>query len=256
VRSVVVCLLAGSALFAARPDVNDILRRSVANTQADWNAAPRYDFIERDVIAGNESTVKTYRVVMIDGSPYNEPLSANEAGNLQREIARRNRETPDERRRRVARYVRERRQDNELLQEMIKAIDFKLVGEEIADGRRCFVLEGTPKTDYHPTNRDTKVLKGMRGKMWIDEQTYQWVKVEAEVFRPVAFGLFIAHVEPGTKFTLEQKPVSENVWLPSHFSMRIKANVLRIWSRYSSRDETYSEYSAARQTGSEARQSE
>ena len=47
----------------------------------------------------------------------------------------------------------------------------------------------------------------MRGKMWIDTRQYQWVKVHAEVFRPVAFGLFIAHVEPGTEFTLEESPI-------------------------------------------------
>ncbi|MGO4883507.1 MAG: hypothetical protein ACLP59_22220 [Bryobacteraceae bacterium] len=151
------------------------------------------------MLTGKARTTNTYRVIMIEGSPYNELIGANgtpldparaaaESRKLQNEIARRRRETPSERRQRVARYKRERRQDNELLEEMIKAIDFKLVGEDSVDGRRCFVLEGEPKAGYRPTSRDTKVLKGMRGKMWIDAQAYQWVKVEAEVFRPVAFG--------------------------------------------------------------------
>ena len=81
----------------------------------------------------------------------------------------------------------------------------------------------------------------MRGKMWIDAEQYQWVRVHAEVFRPVAFGLFIAHVEPGTEFTLEEKPVQSGLWLPSHFSMQVRANVLFL-SRNSNDDETYSNY--------------
>ncbi|HLY20412.1 MAG TPA: hypothetical protein VKR61_24465 [Bryobacteraceae bacterium] len=85
----------------------------------------------------------------------------------------------------------------------------------------------------------------MRGKMWIDEQQYQWVKVQAEVFRPVTFGLFVAQVEPGTEFALEQKPVAPNLWLPSHFSMQVKARVLRYWSHNSADDETYWDYKPA-----------
>jgi hypothetical protein len=250
-----ICALAGYTLSAAtQPQVSDIIRRSVANTQADWNAAPHYDFTEHDVITGKTRVVKTYRVMMIDGSPYNKLVAMNgealepaqakaQTTKLRQEIARRQRETPDERRRRVARYDRERHQDNELLQEMVKAIDFKLAGEETTDGHRCYVLEGTPKPGYQPSNRETKVLEGMRGKMWIDEQTYQWVKVEADVFRPVAFGLFVAKVEPGTEFTLEQEPVAGNIWLPSHFSVRLKATILGYWSRNSTDDETYSDYS-------------
>jgi len=253
--AITVCVLSAATL----PNVDDIIRRSVANTQADWNDAPKYDFTERDVITRNAKTEKkTYRVMMIDGSPYNrlvatngEPLAAPQADieerKLQREIANRQRETASQRQRRIARYSRERRQDNELLQQMIKAMDFKLAGEENVDGRRCFVLEGTPKPGYQPISRDTEVLKGMRGKLWIDEQSYQWVKVTAEVFRPVTFGLFIAQVQPGTEFALEQEPVigNGNLWLPSHFSMRVSAKILRYWSRNYTDDETYSAYSTA-----------
>ena len=62
---------------------------------------------------------------------------------------------------------------------------------------------------------------------------------------PVAFGLFIAHVEPGTEFELEQKPVNVNAWLPSHFSVRVNARILS-YSRRSTDDETYSNYTLAK----------
>jgi len=94
----------------------------VANTEADWHAAPQYNFTERDMIAKKVQNMQTYRVMMIDGSPYSELVAANgkplapaqaavEDRKLQREIANRQRQTPAVRRKRIAEYQRERRQD-------------------------------------------------------------------------------------------------------------------------------------------------
>ena len=237
-------------------NVQKIVQRSVQNTNADWAAAPQYAFTERDVITSrSKRTVKTYQVTMIEGSPYNKliaindrPLSpaqaAEESRKYRSETDRRRKETPAERQKRLAKYQAERRQDHELMSEMIKAFDFTLRGEETINGHRCFVLEATPRAAYQPKNRDTKALTGMRGKMWIDDTQYQWVKVHAEVFRPVAFGLFIAHVQPGTEFDLEQAPVQNNIWLPSHFSTRVNATIL-LFSKRSADDETYTDYRRA-----------
>jgi hypothetical protein len=234
----------------------EIVQRSVRNIDSDWAAAPRYDFKERDVVTKKDKRrTNTYEVLMIDGSPYRKmiaangrPLSAGEAASeerkFQQEVSRRHNESPGARRNRISEYQRGRRQDNALLREMAEAFNYRLGGEETVDGHRCFVLHATPRPGYVPKSRETRVLTGMRGKLWIDEQTYQWVKVQAEVFRPVAFGLFIAHVEPGTVFTLEQQPVQGDLWLPSHFSMRVNARIL-VFPRQSTDDETYSEYRPA-----------
>lgn len=259
-----ICIgLALSSAFAlwsanSAPDrAQEIVERSVANTNADWAAAPQYDFTERDVVTGHGTrTAKTYQVMMIDGSTYNklialngQPLSTKQAAEEDRKLAdetnRRSSESAAARQKRVAQYLRERRQDHALMGEMVKGFEFKLAGEDTVNGRRCFVLDATPKAGYNPPTRETRVLTGMRGTMWIDMQAYQWVKVHAEVFRPVAFGLFIARVKPGTQFTLEQKPMRGNLWLPSHFSMAVNARVL-LWSRHSTDDETYSDYHSAR----------
>ena len=47
----------------------------------------------------------------------------------------------------------------------------------------------------------------MEGTLWIDRDTFQWVKVEAQVTRPVKIVGFLAEVEPGTHFELEKKPI-------------------------------------------------
>ncbi len=251
----VVLPVSGSAPPAASgPPADEIVKRSVIASDRDWEAAPHYTCTEKDVILkSGKKTSKTYEDLMIDGWPYQklvaengEPLSQSRAEaeerRLECERAHREEEPPAQRKREVAAYLLERSQDHELMQQMIKAFNFKLLGQEVVNGRRCYVLEGTPRPDYRPVNRDTQVLKGMRGTLWVDTNSYQWVKVHAEVFRPVAFGLFVAHVEPGTEITLEQGPVGDGIWLPTRFAQTVNANILFLWHHTSSELDTYWAY--------------
>lgn len=240
----------------AIPSPQDIVQKSVTNTNADWAAAPAYDFTEHDVITRNGKRIeKTYQVMMIEGSTYNKLIALNgqplpddqkaaEDRKLQQEIDNRQKESSAERRKRVGKYQKERHQDHALMTEMSKAFTFALAGQETVDGRRCVALTATPKPGYRPPNRDTQVLRGMKGKMWVDTEQYQWVKVDAQVFRPVTFGLFFASVKPGTEFSFEQKPMQGNLWLPSHFRMTLNARVA-FSSRRSVDDETYTNYHRA-----------
>lgn len=250
------CFLLGALLQCAVCAVaaqQEIVSCSVGSLQKDWSVAPRYSFTERDEeVKGNSRTVKTYRVLMIEGSPYkrliavdDRPLSATqnarEERQLSHEIERRRKETPEERAHRLTKYERERRQDQALLSEMTEAFDFNPAGEEVVNGYGTRVFWAQPRPGYRPRSRETAVLTGMRGKLWIERSECQWVKGEAEVFRPVRFGLFIAKVRPGTQFLLEQMPVTSGIWLPKHFRVEVKASILGS-SRHMIDDETYSDY--------------
>lgn len=243
-----------AAAAGGAPCADEIVRRSVAANQADWKAAPAYSFTERDVEShrGGVKTVKIYRTLMLFGSPYrrligvdDRPLSkqqdARERSKLKAEATRRSRQSPAGRARRIAKYAQERKQDQSMLLEMAAGFQYKLVGDDKLDGHDVWVLEASPRPGYAPKTRETKVLTSMRGKLWIDKARYQWVKVEAEVFRPVTYGMFIAKVGPGTKFELEQAPVADNVWMPTHFSTTVRASVLG-FSDNSTDDEGYRDY--------------
>jgi hypothetical protein len=243
------------AIAAASVNVEQIVQRSVAANEADWKAAPKYAFTEHDVITkrGGTPAIKTYQVLMIDGSQYNRlvainnrPLTAGEnaeeESKLKLEMTRRQHESARQRERRIGKYEHDRRQDHEMMNEMAAAFTYRLVGEETLDGHSVYVLDASPKPGYEPHSRETRVLLGMRGRMWIDKDTYQWVKVVAEVTKPVEFGLFVAKVGPGTRFELEQEPVGDGIWMPAHFSMKVNASVLGFYSENSTDDETYTHY--------------
>ena len=236
---------------APRYDAGTIIRRSVEANAEDWKAAPQFDYFERDREENGET--RTYEVIMILGSRYErlvavngKPLTAEqqaqEEQKLKAAIAERKKESPQEREKRVANYKEERERDHLLMQEMTKAFDFKVVEESRLGNHQVYVLEATPRQGYNPPDNKAKVLTGMRGKLWIDKQTFQWVKVEAHVIQPVSIAGFLARVEPGTRFELEKMPVAAGIWLPSHFAMKAKAKELLVFTHHEHEEETYYGY--------------
>jgi len=250
---------------ASKPDVHEIIARSVQANQEDWKQAPAYSFLERDADSkhGSAKTIKTFQVFMIDGSPYNklvaqndQPLSATmlaeEDRKLQREIVHRRGESARDRKHRVAKYERERNQDHAMLNEMTKGFEYQVTGETTLDGHIVWVLKATPKPGYVAPNNETKMLTGMRGTLWVDQATYQWVKVEAEVFRTVSILAFFAKVGPGTRFELEQEAVNDNLWLPKRLRVNVNATALGFLNESSTEDDSFRNYRLMPQALAEA----
>ncbi|MGC2450625.1 MAG: hypothetical protein WA477_23450 [Candidatus Sulfotelmatobacter sp.] len=235
---------------AAQNDVVSIIQKSVEANDRDWKADPAFDYFERD---RSPDGTKTYDVTNILGSPYErlieingKPLTARQRDEEQKKfdamVSQRRAETPEQRKQRIAKYEADRSRDHEMLAQLTKAFDFKLQGEQKIAHRKVYVLKATPRRGYQPPNRDTEVLPGMEGRLWIDAVTCQWVKVEAHVIRPVSIEGFLAQVEPGTRFELEKAPVQDDIWLPIHYAMRASAKVFFLFPHHSQDDETYFNY--------------
>jgi hypothetical protein len=251
VLTVVVFLLPVRYLAGQTPDARTIIENSVHANEKDFEAAPEYNNKELDRTGDRR---KLYQVTMIAGTPYQrllavdgKPLSkkesAKEAEKQRQEVAKRRAESQDERRERIAKYEKDRTRDHNMMNELAKAFDFTVTGKGRLAGFNVYILNAVPRPGYNPPNMDCQVLTGMQGKLWIDQKTYQWVKVTAEVIHPVTIEGFLARVEPGTRFELENKPVAGGIWLPSHYSMKSDAKVLFLVNRSSSADETYTAYS-------------
>jgi hypothetical protein len=234
------------------PPAHEIVEKSVQVTHEDWKRAPGFDFCELDQ-SGEGS--KLYQVLMILGSPYNRLIAANgkklslemqekEREKLSAIAERRKRETAQEHQRRVTQYEKERQRDQLLLEELTAAMDFTLTSTDIVDSRKIYVVDANPKAGYVPKNIMTTVLSGMRGRLWVDQSSFRWVKVTAEVVRPVMIEGFVARVEPGTRFELREMRVNDQVetWLPSHFMMQSRARIFLFFPRSSNKDEKYFKY--------------
>jgi hypothetical protein len=254
--------LASPAFGAAAtqpPSASEIVQRSVAANRADWKAQPAYAHRERDLKSKPGSDghskveqIRTYEVMMINGSPYNRLIELNgkplttvqeeqEKAKLAREVHRRQGESPGDRQQRLGKYQRDRSDERFLMDQMVKAFRFRLTGERQIGGVDCYVLDAEPDPNYQPPVEKARVLTGMKGRLYVDKAQYHWVRVEAEVIHPVEFGLFLAKVKPGTSFELDQAPVG-NIWLPKRFTQSVNASVLGIYGMRSNEEEIYSDY--------------
>jgi len=234
----------------APEQTRETIRRSAQATQSDWDRAPGFDFCEKDE---TKTGSRTSAVLMIEGSPYYRVVQANgvdlspaqeaaEQKRLASTIQRRQRETSDERAKRTARYQKERRGDRVLLEQLTEAMNFTFVGQEAVDSRLIDMFEATPRPGYVPKSMEMRVLPGMKGKLWIDPTSFRWVKVQAEVVKPVSIAGFLARVEPGTRFELQERPINPSIWLPHHFIMQSRARILFLIPKSSEANETYFNY--------------
>ena len=105
-----------------------------------------------------------------------------------------------------------------------------------------------PRKGYKPPDRDSEVLIGMQGTLWIDQKTFQWVKVEAHVIHPVRIEGFLAQVEPGTMFEVEKRPVADDIWMASHFSMKSQAKVMLLFPHRGAEDDLFFHYRRSQNT--------
>ena len=223
-----------AAVFAARAadDAREIVRKSVELDQANWLRMKDYTWVARSTerhfdSAGKVKSVEgsAWETVVLNGEPYRRTIERNgqplppaeqkkQQEKLDKNVARLAHESPEEKRRRLANYETQRRKDREFLGDIPDAYDLRIVEEAQVDGHAVWVIAGTPKAGYQARGRDAKALLKIRGKLWVDRSTYQWVRLEAETTDTISFGLFLARLSPGAKLVFEQTPATDDLWLP------------------------------------------
>jgi len=229
---------AGLAAGLAAQDAREIVRKSVELDQANWLRMKDYTWVARSTERRFDSAGKVksternaWETVMLDGEPYRRMLERNgqplapaerkkQQDKLDKSAAKLARETPEEKRRRLADYEARRRKEREFLRQIPEAYDFRIEGEAQVEGHDAWVIAGTPKAGYRARDRDAKALPKIRGKLWVDKSSYQWVRLEAETTGTIAFGLFLARLNPGARLVFEQTWVADDLWLPKRMYMK------------------------------------
>ena len=211
-------------------DPLEIVRRSVEHDRINLTSRRDYTYHQREEDREfdengdlKKKKTETDEVLILAGRPYERvvardgrPLSGKEAGKerekMDQELARREHLTPAERIKDDKQLIEERK----ILREIPGAFDFKLLGEEDVSGERTWVIDATPKPGYQPKSSLTKILPKIHAKLWIAQDGYQWVKLEADALEPLSFGLGLFRVAPGASLLYEQTLVNNEAWLPAH----------------------------------------
>jgi len=267
IATVLLVLAASSALFAQRNgpdtqqnyvrvlDAGQIVRQSVSATERSWQARDQYIYMQHDDDRRLDSlgqvksqNVSLTRVTLVNGArleqlvEHNGQLpSAEEQKKNDQDFEKLKRETPEEQ---TARF-RKDQENRSFLRDVIEAFDFRLIGEELVDGRPAYVLQVTPHPGYRGRGKYGRMFNKVEGKLWVDKQDFGWIKVDGQVTQSFSMGLFVARVLRGSHIILEQTCVGDAVWVPKRLEVRANARILFLKSLGIDRILTYSDYRRA-----------
>jgi hypothetical protein len=113
---------------------------------------------------------------------------------------------------------------------ILNAADFQLVRREIIDGHSTILLTFKPNPKFQgPAGDFENVLQHVAGRVWVSEQDYVPVKIEAEITRTISFGLgLLAKVKPGSKATFEWRKINNEAWLPYKADFAANVRILLV----------------------------
>src|SRR5579863_1311498 len=226
-KSLALALLAAVSLSGQNP--LEIVRHSMERDWTDFEARKDYvyqqhrEFREyaKDGTVGSRRS-ETKEIVIVAGRPFERLIARNDRPLVDKE-ARREQEKFDheveswqhQSAEDRVKSEKERAEDRKFIRELPDAFLFHLLGVENVSGQPAWVIEAEPKPGYRPVEGRAKIFTRVRAKVWIEQATYHWVKMDAEALDALTFGFGLLRVAPGGTLHFEQVKVNGEIWLPS-----------------------------------------
>jgi hypothetical protein len=226
-------------------DQNDRLARNYVytanNETREFDSAGRvksvHSSVEEILFIGGKRYIHP---VEKDGRRLPPPEAGREQAKLDRAAEEAGRLSDEERRKRLEELQAERSRERDRFKEIPDAYQFQLVREEPVNGRAAYEITATPRADYKGKYRG--LLHNVQGKLWIDKQDYQWVRIEAEVLQTFSIGWFLARIGKGTQLSFEMARVNDEVWQPKHVSVTASARIGLVKKINAEQEITFSNY--------------
>jgi len=221
------------------PDAREIMRKASERNERIWKLARQYTFVQRSEertldAKGNVKSREshTFDVTMLEGAPYSrliakddKPLSAKDEKKEQERLDKSMREDEKERAKRRAETEKRREEGRKFMLEIQDAYDFRRLSDETLDGRALFVLDAKPRPGYKAKTREGGMLSKMRGRLWIDQEEFTWVKAEVEVIDTISLGLFLVRINKDMRMSFTSARVNDEVWMPKSAVLRGSARL-------------------------------
>ncbi|MEO8258979.1 MAG: hypothetical protein ABI868_16655 [Acidobacteriota bacterium] len=221
------------------PDLTTLIARARANVRSDRELLSQYTYLERradvrvsklakvstgpvkvyQVYPGAED-IETYRrLIEVDGRPVPRDELDKQDRERQREVmdavARRQRESPRDRDKRLARREQAEREEQRVIDELFQIYTFTMVGRQTVDGRPAIALDFVPGGSLVPKTDAGKLMKKVRGRVWVSEGDYQVARVQAEMLDDISVLGFLGKLYKGTTASFERRKVNDEIWLPA-----------------------------------------
>ncbi len=197
-------------------------RKSVEELEPDKAGGFRRDSLkEYEVfyLAGQEIE----RLVAKDGKPLPADKEKDEASRVEKKV----RDFQRKKEKQAERVARGEKEEEPGISTFLRVSKFTNPRRVEFRGQNVVAFDFEPLPNYHAKNRLEKVLQGLVGTTWVDDQAKEIVKLEAHFARSLKFGGgLLAAVKPGSAFVFEQTLVNNEVWLPSYAEIHLSGRVL------------------------------
>jgi len=223
-------LLAAKAQDLQLPasSIHQLVKNVIWNElQASEHPPHYYRYVERDISPDGSSTndqiatPRGYvdRLIAADGHPPNQQQIEKNAQFLAKLAA----STRLQQSRFKDQQSDTQRRDN-VIRDVPNAFIFTDAGRD-QQGR--IMLKFRPNPDFKPSSRQSLILQGMAGEMWIDPVTQRMVKIDGTLTQNVTIGWgFLARFNKGGTFLLEQSQGPDGTWHQKLLSVRFDGTVL------------------------------
>jgi hypothetical protein len=229
------------------PDVPALMRSVEANQKAAEAIEKDYLYrsvqteVESDGHGGAKKTeTKEYEIFWVEGVPVHrlvrkngKELSAEEQKKNNEEIDKEVTKAKERRAKADAKGTKTDPRGNELItvSRLLELGSFRNARRVELNGRDTIAVDfaGDPKAKTR--NRGEEVIRDLVGTAWVDEQDKVLVKAQGHFLNNFKVGAgMVVNVQKGTSFSMEQRKVNDEVWLPSVVEGQGAARVLLVFN--------------------------
>jgi hypothetical protein len=210
------------------PSAHELVRRAVQNELKSSDSPVRYMYRVRKQTP-NGSSVKqvaetkdgqvSYLLLMND-QPLNDEQRRMEDDKSQKLL-----NNPDEQRRRLKEQKEDERRANSIVRALPDAFIYEFDGP--SDEPHVVKLRFHPNPNYNPPDRETQVLKGMAGHMYIDTAANRMKRLDGNLVDDVNFGWGIfGKLHKGGHFEIRESDVGGGSWEVTYSNLDFTGKVL------------------------------
>lgn len=137
-------------------------------------------------------------------------------------------ETLAERGSRERKQAEDRQRQQDIVDDVFRIFEIRLIGEDTIDGQRVIAASLTPRAGVAARSRVGKYFPKFQGTAWVSADDYQVIKADLEASSDVLVGLgLVGRVHKGSRFTFERKR-THDVWLPARVEIELIGRTLLV----------------------------